>query len=433
MPEPGPGLTPESVLDAASEGICVLDETGRVVFANPAAAGLLGWSMDDLIGRTLHERAMHQDADGRAGWRSRTQPSRPCSGTASHAASRARSSGARRTRRCWSTTGSRRCSPPARSPARSWCSATPACGPTPTSSAAACSTTAWSAWSPSASTAATSRSTRPSATCSASPRRTWSVAASATPPTRTTSTRATRSATGWCRVRCRPTGRRSATCARDGDIVHVVLHATLVRAGEAPYEPLYFFVQILDVTEQRTADEALRQDAERTARIVELCDLLAEGTHEDRELMTDVAQAVARIVGDAATLWVSEDARPARGEQLAPGPRGQGDARPALRRPTTAWPRPRIEGTDGLHRRPRPRTGYAEASASDVRRRSLTSSRSAASSWSRCGCAAAPSERWPAPATAPRRRTPARTSRWSRTSASGWRWPSTTRGCSRSP
>jgi EAL domain-containing protein (putative c-di-GMP-specific phosphodiesterase class I)/FixJ family two-component response regulator len=45
------------ILNSAAEGICGLDLSGRISFANPAAARMLGWRTDDLIGRALHEVA----------------------------------------------------------------------------------------------------------------------------------------------------------------------------------------------------------------------------------------------------------------------------------------------------------------------------------------------------------------------------------------
>jgi EAL domain-containing protein (putative c-di-GMP-specific phosphodiesterase class I)/PAS domain-containing protein len=45
------------ILNSAAEGICGLDVSGRISFANPAAARMLGWRTDDLIGRALHEVA----------------------------------------------------------------------------------------------------------------------------------------------------------------------------------------------------------------------------------------------------------------------------------------------------------------------------------------------------------------------------------------
>jgi PAS domain S-box-containing protein len=64
----------ELILNSAGEGICGLDASGRISFANPAAARMLGWQVDDLIGRALHEvargphpeEAGHPDGDGPA-------------------------------------------------------------------------------------------------------------------------------------------------------------------------------------------------------------------------------------------------------------------------------------------------------------------------------------------------------------------------------
>jgi diguanylate cyclase (GGDEF)-like protein/PAS domain S-box-containing protein len=49
------------VLEASAEGICLLDEQGRLSFANPAAALLLGSSAADLVGRPLHDFHVCQD------------------------------------------------------------------------------------------------------------------------------------------------------------------------------------------------------------------------------------------------------------------------------------------------------------------------------------------------------------------------------------
>ena len=45
----------EILLDAVAEGICGLDRQGKVTFANPAAARLLGAPVDALIGKPVHE------------------------------------------------------------------------------------------------------------------------------------------------------------------------------------------------------------------------------------------------------------------------------------------------------------------------------------------------------------------------------------------
>ncbi|MDX6211146.1 MAG: hypothetical protein QOF82_233 [Frankiales bacterium] len=306
MPEPGPGLTPESVLDAASEGICVLDDVGNVVFANPAAAGLLGWSMDDLIGRSIHDRAMHHTADGR-----------PLSFEDSAVAAVLRDG-----------------QPRSLESEVLWRSSETALlvdyRVTPVFTAGRVT---------GAVMVFSDARLRPDLDVERGGMFDTGVVGMVVlgldgcylqvNPSFCEMLGMTEDALvghsfretthpdhlDECEDRLRELGTGEVPAYRqemrylrpDGEIVHGVMHATLVRGGEAPYEPLYFFVQVLDVTEQRTADEALRRDAERTARIVELCDLLAEGTHEDRELMTDVAQAVARIVGDAATLWVIGD------------------------------------------------------------------------------------------------------------------------------
>jgi PAS domain S-box-containing protein len=54
----------ESILSAAGEGICGLDPEGRISYANPAAARLTGYPVEDLIGRGLDELL----APLRAGW-----------------------------------------------------------------------------------------------------------------------------------------------------------------------------------------------------------------------------------------------------------------------------------------------------------------------------------------------------------------------------
>lgn len=56
----------ESILDAAGEGIYGLDEEGRVTFINPAAAHVLGWRKDDLLGQRMHALIHHTRPDGSA-------------------------------------------------------------------------------------------------------------------------------------------------------------------------------------------------------------------------------------------------------------------------------------------------------------------------------------------------------------------------------
>jgi PAS domain S-box-containing protein len=43
------------ILNSAGDGICGVDLTGKVAFANPAAARLTGWSLEEMIGKTERE------------------------------------------------------------------------------------------------------------------------------------------------------------------------------------------------------------------------------------------------------------------------------------------------------------------------------------------------------------------------------------------
>ncbi len=54
----------ESILNAASEGIYGLDCEGKTTFLNPAAAEMLGWEVDMLIGQPMHKILHHTKPDG---------------------------------------------------------------------------------------------------------------------------------------------------------------------------------------------------------------------------------------------------------------------------------------------------------------------------------------------------------------------------------
>lgn len=54
----------DRILAAAGEGIYHVDEHGRITFANPAAAELLGWQPDELVGKPAHELLHHTRVDG---------------------------------------------------------------------------------------------------------------------------------------------------------------------------------------------------------------------------------------------------------------------------------------------------------------------------------------------------------------------------------
>lgn len=59
------GRRNELILEAAGEGIYGLDTQGRTTFVNPAAARMLGYKPEDLIGRRHHELVHHSKPDGK--------------------------------------------------------------------------------------------------------------------------------------------------------------------------------------------------------------------------------------------------------------------------------------------------------------------------------------------------------------------------------
>jgi PAS domain S-box-containing protein len=52
------------ILDSAGEGIFGLDVEGRVTFCNRAAADMLGYGRDELLGKSMHETVHYAHADG---------------------------------------------------------------------------------------------------------------------------------------------------------------------------------------------------------------------------------------------------------------------------------------------------------------------------------------------------------------------------------
>lgn len=54
----------ELILDAAGEGVYGLDGDGLTTFVNPAAAAMLGYSAEELIGVSMHEVLHHSHPDG---------------------------------------------------------------------------------------------------------------------------------------------------------------------------------------------------------------------------------------------------------------------------------------------------------------------------------------------------------------------------------
>jgi PAS domain S-box-containing protein len=56
----------ELILNSAGEGICGLDAEGKRTFANPAAAKLTGWPLEELIGKAEQEIFGHNGSDSQA-------------------------------------------------------------------------------------------------------------------------------------------------------------------------------------------------------------------------------------------------------------------------------------------------------------------------------------------------------------------------------
>ncbi len=54
----------ELILDSAGEGIYGLDKNGNTTFVNPAAAKMLGWESDELLGQPQHAVIHHTKPDG---------------------------------------------------------------------------------------------------------------------------------------------------------------------------------------------------------------------------------------------------------------------------------------------------------------------------------------------------------------------------------
>jgi PAS domain S-box-containing protein len=54
----------ETVMRSMGEGLFTVDDQGRVTFMNPAAQRLFGWTLDELMGRKMHEVTHHSRPDG---------------------------------------------------------------------------------------------------------------------------------------------------------------------------------------------------------------------------------------------------------------------------------------------------------------------------------------------------------------------------------
>lgn len=62
----------QQILEAAGQGIYGLDNQGKTTFVNPAAARMLGYKPEELIGKNHHELVHHSRPDGK------TYPNREC-------------------------------------------------------------------------------------------------------------------------------------------------------------------------------------------------------------------------------------------------------------------------------------------------------------------------------------------------------------------
>jgi PAS domain S-box-containing protein len=52
------------ILDSVGEGIYGIDREGHTTFVNPAAARLLGWEIEELLGQPMHDLVRHTTRDG---------------------------------------------------------------------------------------------------------------------------------------------------------------------------------------------------------------------------------------------------------------------------------------------------------------------------------------------------------------------------------
>lgn len=53
----------EMILNSAGEGICGLDAEGKATFVNPTVSKLMGWPIDELVGKTEHEIFVNNGKD----------------------------------------------------------------------------------------------------------------------------------------------------------------------------------------------------------------------------------------------------------------------------------------------------------------------------------------------------------------------------------
>lgn len=56
----------ELILNSVGEGVYGLDQEGNATFVNPAAAKMIGWTVEELIGKSMHRVLHHSRLDGSA-------------------------------------------------------------------------------------------------------------------------------------------------------------------------------------------------------------------------------------------------------------------------------------------------------------------------------------------------------------------------------
>ncbi|PHR92706.1 MAG: PAS domain-containing sensor histidine kinase, partial [Robiginitomaculum sp.] len=54
----------EMILEATGDGVYGLNADGKTIFANPAAARLSGFSIEEMLGKSQHELSHHSYRDG---------------------------------------------------------------------------------------------------------------------------------------------------------------------------------------------------------------------------------------------------------------------------------------------------------------------------------------------------------------------------------
>ena len=59
-----PGKLLELILESIGEGVHGIDRNGRITFVNSAAARMLGWNVEELIGKPQHVLIHHSRRDG---------------------------------------------------------------------------------------------------------------------------------------------------------------------------------------------------------------------------------------------------------------------------------------------------------------------------------------------------------------------------------